>query len=228
MNAYMSQRVLLCHGPPPSLQPQPKTEARRVAPISALMAVVDNKQKGLRKKKKCALHPQLLKPPCNTVRPKGSASRSASAATPSAATTAQQQTMPKSHSMRQYPTRKLRTRIPSDVSTLLYSEPKKKPRRQLPRPIQRSAATADNAKGSAPVSPGRMLPASPPGLSPHFNEICLHSKKPSQCRTHRPNPASAKHSPNQAPKPSTSRGGGGPIRRVHSRRTSAAGPSRRG
>ena len=168
-----------------------------------------------------------MKPPCNTVRPKGSASRSATAATPSAATTAQQQTMPKSHSTPQYPKRKWCTRITNDVSTLLYSEPKKKPRRQLPRPIQRSAATADNAKGSAPVSPGRMLPASPPGLSPHFNEVRFHSK-PSQCRTPRQNPASAKPSQNQAPTPSTSRGGGGLIRRVHSRMTSAAGSSRRG
>jgi hypothetical protein len=192
MNGYMSQRVLLGHGPPPSLQPLPKTEARRVAPISAHTAVVDNKQKGLRKKKKCDLHPQLLKPPCNTVRPKGSASRSATAATPSAATTAQQQTMPKSHSTPQYPKRKLCTRITNDDSTLLSSAPKKKPRHQLPRPIGRSAATADNAKGSAPVSPGRMLPASPPGLSPNFNGVCFHSQtqpmphtqtKPSKCKT---------------------------------------------
>jgi len=67
-----------------------------------------------------------------------------------------------------------------------------------------------------------------PQVFPQLSTESVSIPKPSQCRTHRPNPASAKHSQNQAPKPSTSRGGGGLIRRVHSRRTSAAGSSRRG
>ena len=187
-----SLRALLARGPQPSPHPLPNTKARRAAPIYAHTAVVAYLQKVWKKTNKSHLHPRLLKPPRDIVRPKGRASRSATAATSSAASTAQQQTIPKSHSTPQYPKRSLITSHTNDVSTILPSEPKKKPRPQLPRPIRRSAATADNAKGSATVSPGRMLPASPPGISPNFKGVRFHSQtqpmphtqtKPSKCKT---------------------------------------------
>jgi hypothetical protein len=179
-----SLRALLGRGPQPSPHPLPNTKARRAAPIYAHTAVVAYLQKVWKKTNKSHLQPKRFKRPRNIVRPKGRASRSATAATSSAASTAQQQTMPQSELSPQYLNRLF--------SKSLAGVPNALQRRPPPRPILKLAAAADNAEGSAPVFPGRMLPVTPPGISPNFKGVRFHSKtqplphtqtEPSKCKT---------------------------------------------
>ena len=216
-----SLRALLARGPQPSPHPPPKTKAPTAAPTRASPHVVAAPQLVRKKTAKRHPPPQPLKRPLKIVRPFGSASWSATAASSSAASTAQLQIVPKSHLTPQQRKRSFSKSCTPDVSTIAL------PRQPLPRPIRRqSAATADNAEGSAPVSPGSMLPVIRPGISPNFKGAHFHLQtqpmphtqtKPSKCKAQ--------------PKPSTNtqhvqRGRG--TRRVRPRRTSAPGSSGRG